>query len=436
MRIKLGNFETAATITNENFPFNLVGTLRLDGMPSRDIVRQALDVLQRRHPFLRVRIVGDGKDYFFEDGNVSEIPVRVIVREDAEHWLRIMEHEINHRLDSTRGPLAQCIYLAGENDLGELIFTFHHAIVDGASVSKLLDEFMETCAAIHAGESVEEGASLSPLHSAEDGFPPDFRGRRLKGKMLGYFLRQMGGEMGYRFRARGTRMPPINERTRGRALSIQIPKEITTALVRRSRKERVTLNSALNAAILLGVSKHLYAGKETPLRYMAMANLRPYVKPPVTSGELGGYVAMMRFTAQVSAVRDFWSLAREINGRIHRAFKQGDKYIASALSTPLMRAIFRLRNFRMCTTALSYTGAVQLQPAYGPFRVVGLHGIVSNFGLGPEYVAHVSLFNDTLFWDILYLDMDLSRDQAQRIADEIQAILAQAGAGVMFGPDA
>ncbi len=212
-------------------------------------------------------------------------------------------------------------------------------------------------------------------------------------------------------------------------LSLRIPKEITGALVQRARKEWVTLNSALNAAILLGTGKHLYGGKDTLLRYMTMANLRPFVRPPIVSGELGGYVALMLFTIQISAARDFWSLARDINGQMHRAFKRGDKFFASALTASLMRVLFWLRNFRVCTTALTYTGTVQIQPAYGPFRVLSMHGVGSTFGLGPEYFTHVSLFNDALHWDILYLDTDMDRAKAQAIADEIYALLGRAGDG-------
>lgn len=91
-----------------------------------------------------------------------------------------------------------------------------------------------------------------------------------------------------------------------------------------------------------------------------------------------------------------------------------------------MRMTFALRKFRMCTTATSYAGASPLKQSYGPYQVTGIRGFVSNFGLGPEYSAQVSLFNDELWWDILYLDTDMNHEQAQGIADEMRRLVEKA----------
>ena len=89
-----------------------------------------------------------------------------------------------------------------------------------------------------------------------------------------------------------------------------------------------------------------------------------------------------------------------------------------------MRLSFALRNFRLATTALSYTGASRLGYEYGPIRVLGAHGFISNNGLGPEFTAHVGLFEGELWWDILYMDGDMSVQEAQVVADRIREILS------------
>jgi hypothetical protein len=423
MKRALGKFETAANITDVNFPFNIVGILRLEGMPSPDTVRQALDILQERHPFLKVRITQEDGRYFFASGDIPTIPLKVLDREGDGHWVRVAEHELNHRVDSVRGPLLRFTCLVDEGERGEIVMAVHHSIVDGTSSENLFHELLSVCNAIESGEEIEEKVHLSPLPPVEANFPSGFKGFGLKWKILGYFLRQMGDELSYQLRLRGKRKPSINEDALGRILPVRIPETTTTALVRRARKERVTLNSIMSAVMLMSVQKHLYGGDDLPMRYMSMADLRPYLKPPAPPDELGGYISLMRFTIQMHNEDDLWTLTRRINDQIYTAAKGGGKFLFSVMSEQVMRMTFRLRRFRMCTTATSFKGAVRLQQSYGAYKITGLHGFISNFGLGPEYSAQISLFNDELWWDILYLDKDMNHEKAQEIADDMRKIV-------------
>ncbi|MCP4155651.1 MAG: hypothetical protein GY757_48450 [bacterium] len=79
----------------------------------------------------------------------------------------------------------------------------------------------------------------------------------------------------------------------------------------------------------------------------------------------------------------------------------------------------------MGTTALSYTGALNLETYYGDIKVRGLHAFVSNFGLGPEYTAQVRIFDNCFYWDILYLDSDMDEKLAGVLAAEIEALLKE-----------
>lgn len=426
MKRALGKFETATAITDENFPWNIVGVLRMEGMPSPYILRQALDILQERHPFLKVRLTKVGGHYFHESGSIPTIPNKVLQREGNDDWIKIAEYDLNHRVDSERGPLLRSTCLMGEGGLGEIILAVHHSIVDGKSMETLFHELLSACAAIESGEEFEEKVHLSPLPPVETHFPPEFKGFRLKWKILVFFLQQMGDEFSYQFRLRGKRKPPINEKAQGRIIPMRIPEDLTTGLVRRSRKERVTLNSLVNAAMLLSVQKHLYGGDDLPMRYMSMADLRPYLRPPAPQSEFGCYISPMRFTIQMHKKEDIWSLARRISDQIYATSKHGGKYLASVMGEQFMRMTFALRKFRMCTTATSYAGASPLKQSYGPYQVTGIRGFVSNFGLGPEYSAQVSLFNDELWWDILYLDTDMNHEQAQGIADEMRRLVEKA----------
>ncbi|MCJ7623438.1 MAG: hypothetical protein MUO76_08030, partial [Anaerolineaceae bacterium] len=240
-------------------------------------------------------------------------------------------------------------------------------------------------------------------------------------------LRQMADEFKYHLSTRGKRKPPINSNARVKIIQIQTCEEITSRVVQKARKERVTINSVVNAAVLLSVQKHLYGGAESLYRYMSMADLRPYLEPVPPAHQMGGYVSPMRYTIQVFADDDLWSLAQRINDQIYKGMKKGERFLASIMSELFLRITFSLNRFRMCTTAISYTGS-PLHPSqsYESFKIKTIRGNVSNFGVGPEFSGLVGLYDDELRWDMLYLDSDMDQEGAQQIADEIEHILESA----------
>lgn len=82
---------------------------------------------------------------------------------------------------------------------------------------------------------------------------------------------------------------------------------------------------------------------------------------------------------------------------------------------------------RMAATALNYAGATRLKVAFGaPFVLEGLHAFVSDFLPGPEFTGQARIFKGRLWWDLVYLDVDLSRDEAAVIAEEMRQRLLHA----------
>jgi hypothetical protein len=269
----------------------------------------------------------------------------------------------------------------------------------------------------------------APLGPATDHlFPPGFRGWRRAATLLRFMAAQMADELRYRQGARGLPRAPIPAQAHNRVLCRQVPAPVTTALVHRCRAERVTLNSALSAAMLLAVHRRRYGGQATALRGITFASLRPYLQPPVPAGQPGCHIALLRYTALLAAGQPFWPLARAIHQQVYAMARRGDKFAANALAPQLVALTYRLQSFRLGTTALSYVGAAGLPPAFGDCQVLGLHAFVSNNRLGAEYTAIVRLAGGELWWDIAYLDADMAEPEAQAIAGDIQQRLAAAGA--------
>jgi hypothetical protein len=88
--------------------------------------------------------------------------------------------------------------------------------------------------------------------------------------------------------------------------------------------------------------------------------------------------------------------------------------------------IIELGSFRMSTTALNYKEAVPIEARYGGIKVTAVHGFLSAYDLGPELSAQAHIFNNQLFLDFVYLDVDMTRDEAIAITEEIRTVLAHA----------
>lgn len=421
---KLGVFERALFISDQHAPFNVVSVLRLEDTPETDVLLAALKILQKRHPLLKGRIQIRDKGLWFEMLPDPTFPFRTLERGGDAMWMSIVEQEMNMRLDPSLGPLFRCTYLL-DGVKGEIILTFHHSILDAASGMNLLDELLETCAALQRGQPANLPV-LTVVPPVEKRFPPAFMGLKRVLPTLIYALSQMGDETGYQWHVRGRRNPPMRNGGRGHILTLFLSESLVDELARRGRQQKVTLNSLLNAALMLAVNRHLYGGQATPMRTFTFADLRPYTVPPTPAENLANYISMLRLTLNVSGGRDIWNLAKELHAKIYRSLKRGDKFIASLMSESLMKMFTTLKSMRMGSTALNYSGVVPVKPRYGDIRVTGLHGFLSSYDLGPELSSQARLFNDQIWWDFMYLDTDMDRALAGKIVEEIRLILENA----------
>ncbi len=413
----LGNFERALRLSNLYSPFNIVVAVELESPPSPDAIQRALAALQRRHPLLRTRIeLHNGRPYFVE---MDDFSAPFILVDNQSDWLTITENELQHGMDSSIGPLFRCTYIHNDSH-AELLLTLQHTIVDATSAAHLLHELLTL-----ASDPIASFSDLESAPAVEAYFPSSHRGLGRFFHSLNYAARQMADEIRYQFASRGGHKPSIKFGARPQVLTMTLDAPLTESLARHARKEKVTLNSLLQAATMLAVDHCRYQGTQIPLRTFAFPDLRAYVTPSVGAEHMGAYISMLRYTFTVQGEQSVWDLARHVNIAIQESFQHGEKFTASLMSEGVMKMMLGLKSMRMGTTALSYTSGLDVLNQYGKTKVHGLHGFISNIDLGPEFSAQVSLFNDMLIWDMVYLDQEMSRTEAEQTAKEIRVILEE-----------
>jgi hypothetical protein len=250
---------------------------------------------------------------------------------------------------------------------------------------------------------------------------------------LGYILRQTVDEILYRIQTREKRTPPLHKKpSHGHILSLCLPEVFVTTFVRRADMEKVALDVALHAALMIAVNRHLYAGKNVPMRTSSLWNMRLYVEPPLQNENLGSYMSLLRHSVPVEGGVNVWQLARSLQQRFYRSLKSGDHFVAAMRAESLLKRIIRTRSFRMSAIALNFNGESPLKTKYGEITVNDLHSFASAYELGPEFSGQVRLFHGQLHWDFTYLDADMSDDEARAIVEEIKSILNSAVTSPLF----
>jgi hypothetical protein len=307
----------------------------------------------------------------------------------------------------------------------EIVLAFHHAIIDAASGQHWVSELLRHCADL-GSSAVNTADALPPPTDAL--LPQAFRGLPGSLRRAGYLARELRIELAYRIRSRRWPAPPAIPTTRTcRILPREMEAGPTTELIAEGRRRRLTVNSALNAALTVAVWRRRYGARPMTFRSLAFVDLRPYLEPEVPPTTLGCHIAMMRCAVELHTGLGFWDIAGAFQQRIYRSARRGEKFLATSLTKRVMRAALHERSFRMAETALSYSGALRLAQAYGPFRVRGLHAFVSDIPVGPEFTALARLDGDRIQWDFLYLAEDMDRSDAETLADDVLEVIEDAG---------
>ena len=75
---KLGLIENLFEILHDLGAMIDVNVARIERLLTPDILQQALDLVQKRHPMLQVHIVESADGFYFQSEGTPKIPLRVI----------------------------------------------------------------------------------------------------------------------------------------------------------------------------------------------------------------------------------------------------------------------------------------------------------------------------------------------------------------------
>jgi len=282
----LGTNEKVFWVLDQKTTTQFAVVAEIDGTLKDDAWRQALDIVQRRHPNLSVRI--SGNDYStaqLEHVDHCRIPLRTIYSENGESWNNVLEEELSTPLDITIAPLARAVLV---QQPGKSVFMFisNHTIGDGMSVALVIRDILT----VLAGGTIE---NLLPLSSLDE--------------LAGLSLKEIDKEKPDDFEQLKNNLLP---RTTVNVERLKLSRSLTKKLIARSKNENTTVHGALSAAIVFALKTGSVAAmQQEPVRILHPLSARNTLS---LGEDFGLLINIITLPYQPSVEQTFWDLAREV----------------------------------------------------------------------------------------------------------------------------
>lgn len=358
MKRLLGPEELKLWLFDRRMPFNVVVAARLAGCLEIATLEQAILRLQSSHPLLSARIEGHGRPRLVTTP-AQPIPLESAVREDDDHWRRVLEQELNRRLPVAEGPLLRVTLLHGA-DAADLILCACHAATDALGVFTLLRDLLTLLA---GGEITPR----MPMPAFEELIPAEAfssaEGARLRDS---WWSRQTSERLAaIDWDDLAGRLPVVGET---RVLADELEPEMTAALLARCRAEQTTVHGALSASVLIGL-----ADQAADVACTHSVSLRQRLEPPF-GDEIGLCLSRVLTRHRVAPDADFWELARDVRHQITAAIQRGEPFDRTLDAVRALSLGGSLETGPEAIATMTNPGRISLEPRYGRWLLTAASG--------------------------------------------------------------
>lgn len=415
---------------------NVCARVRIEGNLSAQVLRTALGALQERHPQLRTAITdtspqSSGNGPRFVPTHLP-IPLREVTltgTDDARWAGEVDGHELTVPLDWRCGPLARAVLISGPEQTHDLILTVAHCIADGTTALSLLRQWVRLAAAPPAPgpTAAVRGPVPEPFEAL---FPERFRtgphGRLQEQADTAAHADDVG-------RLEPERFVPFDKR-RTRLLHRSINSDALDGLALACKRHGATLHGLLAAAMACAVARDAGARPPAHVAVGSPVTLRDELRRPVCEDEAGCFVSALHSVVRYQP-DDLWSMARFIKDDLAARRKTGEQYEVFSLlaaqgpahvadSEPFVRHFEEHGPFNFF---VSNIGRFEFPAELGAWRLGGAQ-FVGGISVVGYFGSSVSTSHGQLSWNFTYIDGAISRQRAERLADDCVRTVLAAGA--------
>jgi hypothetical protein len=404
---------------------NGAAVLHLRGTVEREPLQAALAALQQRHPKLRARIVeSDGGRHAFEirpddlplpfelkDVDIGDLPWQ-------EESSRLLATSLNPAVD----PLVRVVVLrARARGRCILVLMAHHAVGDGHSVMRLVDDLL----GYYAGAEHGGTPAVAPLSIAA-------APRALPSGTLWQRLRQSAALYRRRRDNRKADWVSLPQATGGSPHRLWahfvLTERDTAALARQCRREKAALFGALYAAAARGLIAAL-GRPDARVKCRFPIDIRRRLisaSGAVSDHDLGNFVSGYEAIYEVGDRSRFWTLARQARHDMERFTAGG----GPSLVYNLIRFItlpYVPPTLRRGTILVNSYGVVDLRERYGSLGLEELSVVFNNVTAGPSLLIQGFVIQKRL--NVSLSMVDVPEDFWERVSVAIKKEFQEATHG-------
>jgi hypothetical protein len=277
------------SLVDQHRPVHFAVAAHIDGHTTIPAWRSALDAVQARHPLFSVGIdPREGSAPNFRRVASAPIPLRIVKDMSQSSWQVEMAKELVTPFDAQQAPLVRATLVRG-TDESMFIFTAHHSIADGLSLSYAVRDILHALC--------EEALEPLPAKPAQESLVGKLQNARYDtGRPTQSGPQHNGTPVA--FRALDDSLPRID--------SLSLSRDLTSKLIELCRRERTTVHGALCSALVLAGREVSRSWSNTSIRILSPFNLRKQLGIAEDCGLFvwAGIVPMEPTSA------DFWDMAR------------------------------------------------------------------------------------------------------------------------------
>ncbi|WP_414622604.1 phthiocerol/phthiodiolone dimycocerosyl transferase family protein [Calothrix sp. CCY 0018] len=406
--------------------FNIVTISRIKRIISEELLRQALNITQSRHPLLNARIVAKSNSFWFED-KADKIPLSVVKKQQIHQWEEVVVEELNQKISSDKNLLrVTLINFEEEENICYLITTIHHAIADALSCIQLHSEILTNCQKITEGEVETNITQLAQLPSIYKLIPKSLQGftgeignvlylSRLKLQLIRSKPASLNFEKNVALESRSCGM-----------VHRKLDSELTACLVDVCRQQKTTVQAALGAAMLFALAKKTNTQrKNNYFSFRSAVNVRPRLQPQVNNEHLGAIVSCILSFHNLKENNNFWDLARDIKQKLEKRLATSDVFRFLTVSKMLLQSLLNNPEQSPGSAHLTNAGRLTIPQNYGQFELEEISFVAAQAAFGGIFAAAVSTFRGQMFLNFIFSQPSISTETVKTLASDMICVISE-----------
>lgn len=424
---KLNDLERGFEILNRlSGSLNVVTISKIKGHLEQDYLKNALRIIQQRHPQLRSCIYGSNDELEFGKRANYPLPLTVLEYQDNDSWQKIVLKELNQAIDSSESLFRATLIYQLSSPYTYLITTIHHAIGDGISSVQLHSEVLSYCGnAQELKQSLSEIKSLPVLPPIEDLFPDSHTGYRGKINSYIWLLKLLFKQLWLRPKnLKFEQCVPIEARTCD-VIYKQIEPTILQSLIERCRAENTTIQGALCSAMLLAATDKIRKDKSQKINVFCRSyvDLRRRLSPVIDNEKLGSLASAVSTFHTINSQTDFWQLAREVKQKVQQGIQRGDMFNIILMFSQALNALLSSAHKAPSAVEVTNLGQVDIPVNYGSLELEEISFMPSQGVFGGVFFAAVTTLRGKMMLNFVFSEPSLSKATIEDLVDQTMSHL-------------